>query len=924
MKQLLLITSFILSFYVTSSRVQINNGSETNNAKGIVGINRSTVGNYISHVLTESRLRITTDNGLLDLTFYSPDILKVQYSPSGSVIQDTTFTVVKTPGNILVEFTDGSGYQTFSSGTLGVFIKKYPVKISFISNHDTLLQEAGGFYTQAEGGGASFKIKPDESYYGTGSRAIPVDRKGYNLWSYNEAHYGYGYNTPTLNINIPLVMSNKGYGLFIDNQYPMYLDLGSSNQNEFNFSADGGPLRYYFIHGGNFAEILDNYTSLTGKQPLPPLWTMGFIQSKFGYENETAARNTVSALKSHGFPLDALVLDLYWYGGTSAMGNLDWDHTNWPAPVQMMADFKMSGVKTILITEPYFNLGSTNYPWLNNHNLFATNPDGAPHVFRGFWAGDASLIDLADTNATAWMWPFYRNRYNEGAGGWWCDLGEPESHPWEIMHRFGPAGSVHNIYSLLWAKMIWENHIREFGDDRLFNLIRSGFAGMQRYSAFPWSGDVQRTFDGLKAQIPIMLGAGMSGVGYMHSDVGGFTGESLNGELFARWVQIGAFAPVLRVHGTGPVEPIYYPEPYKTIAREYIKLRYRMLPYNYTLAWENTTKGIPLARQLNFYEPANTLLSNISDEYLWGENLLVAPVLEPGQMQRQVIFPAGRWIGFFNHQEYDGNNGYSVSCPVNDLLLFAKAGSFIPFTSQVYTTVDYHSDSLNIVYFPDHTISQSGYTLYADNGKSPASLSDQTFELISFGGTVSDHEIDIRLSKSQTTYPESPPSREISFEVRRVSQIPGKIEINASGIPAVNSLAEFKTVSPAWYFNGTDDLLYIHLRWDGSDSHITVYGLEYGVEERAGGKQEYFYLHFPSPNPCKDFSVITFDITVQADYKLRVYSLSGKLMKEVSFDNCTPGRHVFNLNTESLETGLYFLKFSGNGPEETKKLAVIR
>ncbi len=402
------------------------------------------------------------------------------------------------------------------------------------------------------------------------------------------------------------------------------------------------------------------------------------------------------------------------------MGNLTWDYSRFPNPVGMMSDFRNMGVKTILITEPYVTTNSVNYQAVVNAGFVATSADNNPFVINDFWAGPSALLTLTDTQTQNWMWNFYKNRIDEGAVGWWCDLKEPENHPTDIFLHGKPAAEVHNYFSWEWAKMLKTKYEQEYPHKRLFNLIRSGYAGMQRHGAIPWSGDIPRSWDGMKIQVPVMLNMGYSSVGYMHSDLGGFTGGSQDGELYTRWLQLGTFSPIMRAHGVDvPTEPVFYPENYKNIVRNFIELRYKLLPYNYTLAWENSQTGIPLARAMDFYDIANADFQNCGDQYFWGENLLVAPVLEPNANSRTVQLPAGRWVNYFSGETLAGDRIINVDAPINTMPLFVRSGSFIPHTAMVSSTDNYNAQHLSVWYYPDSEISQSHYVLYNDNGQDP-------------------------------------------------------------------------------------------------------------------------------------------------------------------------------------------------------------
>lgn len=872
----------------------------------LIEVNMQTAGNYLSHTLNKQSLGINTENGYLEISFFKDRLVKTEFSPEGYTSLDTSFTVTGEKAETSVYLNESESKLLFSSDSLEVHINKYPVKLSYIKDADTIFADRSGIYANAVGGGSNFKIKESEAFYGTGSRAVPINRRGMKLRIYNEAHWGYGNGTPTLNLSLPLVFSSDEYAFFADNRYPMVFDLGESHRHSFKWSCEGGKLRYYFF-AGSYSEILNNYTELTGNQDLPPLWALGYIQSKYGYENETHARNVVDELIAQDFPLDALILDLYWFGETGDMGNLDWDYTDWPQPAQMMTDFENMGIKTILITEPYFTMQSDNYEFLDNNGYFAFDQTGETFPLYGFWAGDAALIDFSNTQTHDWMWQFYRERFTEGADAWWCDLGEPETHPSEMLHQLGSAKSVHNIYSLIWAKFIYENHYTDFPSKRLFNLIRSGYAGMQRYATFPWSGDIERSFNGLQAQIPVMLGTSICGIPYMHSDVGGFTGNDNNGELFARWVQFGTFAPVLRVHGHGThIEPTAYNEPYKSIAREYIKLRYRMLPYNYTLAWKNTTTGMPLSLQMNFFNPENESLNNINDQYFWGENLLVAPITEAGQTERNLIFPEGIWIDFFENTRYS-EAVYSVQAEQDKIPVFAKAGSFIPMTRQIYNTSDYKSDSLHVLYFPDESIMKSSFTLFADDGSSPSSLQNNEYQTIIFNGTFNTTDIEI-LINTNGAYPDAPEKRDLIMEIRRIGTFPETATFDDLPLIQVESLSELKNTADTWFFSTNEEILYAHAELTGEQHILNLSGLsgsEIKPEEPISG----FAISKVAPNPFQEQVTVSYDIVEEGNYQIMIYELTGKLIKQEPKQDLSAGRHYYNWKC-SAETasGVYILK----------------
>ncbi|GAB3587276.1 glycoside hydrolase family 31 protein [Hymenobacter daeguensis] len=698
-------------------------------------------------------------------------------------------------------------------GSLTAIVHKNPLRVSIVQGADTVVTEAAGTFrreavaptpaTRPEPGGVGvrFRLAPGERLYGTGSRALPVDRRGYRLELYNQAHYGSQNHEPNLNIALPTVLSSRGYMLFFDNHAPGYLDLGKTDANVLEYGGEGlTSLSYFVITGRDQAEILDRYTRLTGRQPLPPRWALGLIQSRFGYKSDVEMQNVASRMRREGFPLDALVLDLYWFGGTKRQGDLSWDKANFPDPAGMMSRLNQQGVKTILISEPYVMRTSRNDSTVRTQGLVGTTAAGRPFTVSSFWAGPASILDVFKPQARTWLWNYYRTLHDQGAAGWWSDLGEPENHPEAMQHAAGPARAVHNAYGQTWAGIFTEGYTRDLPEERVFNLARSGWAGMQRNSVFPWSGDINRSWSGYRAQVPVMVGMGQGGVGYMHSDAGGFCVGGIDPELYTRWLQMASLCPILRPHGEGvPPEPYYYPEPYKSSVREAVQLRYRLLPYLYTLAWQNSTTGAPLARSMeydaslheelssssnsSFLIPHSSLSEASNNQYLLGPSLLVAPVLNPSQRRRNVVLPGGNWIDFYTNQTYAGNQTAGVPAPLAHTPLLVRAGAFLPMTAYRPSTALYRPDTLLLRYYPDPSAPESEFTLYDDDGHSAKALARRQYETLTARGFCTPAQTDVILS-SNGEYPGQPAFRFLRLLVQRVAAPPTAIYFDEKPVPA--------------------------------------------------------------------------------------------------------------------------------------------
>ena len=586
---------------------------------------------------------------------------------------------------------------------------------------------------------------PRESFYGAGERGYSFNLAGDTLVNYNTQNYGYQMGekrTKLMGITMPFVISSKGYGVLFDDFCKSSLVVGD---HELRYSSTSPqPISYYIIDGnGRVENVVKNFTWLTGRQELPPLWTLGYITSKYGYHDQRESEGVVDTLKREGYPLDGIVFDLYWYGKEEDMGRLEWDKQQWPDHRKMLRDFKDKGVNVVTISQPYVLTNGRaidNYRLLDPKGLFCkTDGTDTTHTVT-IWVGQGGMFDVSNPATRLWLRNRYKQLTDEGVTGWWGDLGEPEKHPLEIRHYNGlTAEQYHNYYGNEWSRIIYDMFKEEYPDRRPMVMMRAGTAGLQRYSVFPWSTDVSRSWGGMQPQVNIMLNAGLSGLGYMSHDVGGFAVDPANkrdGELYIRWLQLGLFSPMLRTHSTYQAEPYNYKE-FGDLTLRIIKDRYRWLPYNYTLAYDNAWNGLPMVRPLGMYEDDMNfaLYDHINDQYLWGRDVMVAPVMQQGAVSREITFPDGTWVDI-NHPEkaYQGHTTINYDAPIEVLPLFARAGAFIPQANYEMQNVgDYDPDRLDIVYYSSDN--PSTYILFDDDLHSTGTLARDKHRLIQFTAT---------------------------------------------------------------------------------------------------------------------------------------------------------------------------------------------
>lgn len=696
-------------------------------------------------------VKVVCEKATLFITPYDKNIVKVFTLPKDVNKEERrTISVVAVPNaDFNVEETLFYLYVNVTDG-LRVMVDKDTGLLSFLNNVEvtedqpTLKEE-----TYLDNVSHSVKLKGmgEAAYYGGGYNTDHESIMNVTSVMNNNQHWGYGKGSSTQrNFNIPFVVSTNGYGILFDDHYrnaTIKTDAGGIKYT----SGAQNPISYYYVGGGNLDEVMANYTMLTGRQPLPPYWALGYITSRYGYHSESEANDIINGIKNADIPLDGIVFDLYWEGiDESGMGNLEWYAPNFPDAGKMLKGWKDKGIHTTLITEPYFTSKNTK----NWDYLIKTKPDYlADKDNSGMnWlkSDKVGLLDASNPEALDWMYTFYKARTEEGVDGWWLDLGEPEVHDGDAQHKGGTVDQIHNEFGLLWHSHIYNCLKRDFPNMRHFLMPRSGTSGMQHYAAFPWTGDISRSWGGLQAQIPSLINATMSGCSFIGSDVGGFAangGFETNDKLYLRWIEFGALSPMLRTHSAVRPEPTN--NDYNSIrnsVRDYINLRYRLLPYTYTLAYENAAFGYPMARPAcAFDENMYTLGANgNTDSYLWGRDVYVAPVINQDATSRKIKFPEGNWLDLYDaimakksqpaiYKDVVSN----YSAPLERLPFFLRQGAFLPTFGQESfgNTADLKYDEITIYHYMNDSKINTGF-MYVDDRTSADAIDTGNYSIVEF------------------------------------------------------------------------------------------------------------------------------------------------------------------------------------------------
>ncbi|MEN9444130.1 MAG: hypothetical protein RIS47_1020, partial [Bacteroidota bacterium] len=404
---------------------------------------------------------------------------------------------------------------------------------------------------------------------------------------------------------------------------------------------------------------------------------------------------------------------------------------------------------------------------------------------------------------------------NTGVAGWWGDLGEPEIHPSDVLHLWGKAEMVHNIYAHYWSKTLADGYRTDFPKQRLFNLNRSGFAGSQRFSVFPWTGDVSRSWVGLQAQLPIMLSMSLSGMAYTHSDLGGFAGGVADPELYVRWLQMGVFSPIFRPHGSKiPSEPVMWDAHTQELSMKAIRLRYSLLPYIYTLAWKNATEGLPLVRPVWYDGTSGVDGLGIDDAFFFGADLLVAPIMKAQQHTRRVYLPRGNWYEFRGTAKFVGDSWVEVPVVEDQIPVFARGGSFVPMLNrQIQSTATYDVSSLQLHYYLGSK-GHVAYSLFDDDGVTEGTLKYRNYQLLNFEMDELPNELLFAMDRDGE-FPGSTLVHEMELVLHGVSSPPTEVRYGDKLLAKEPYLKRFGNAQHAWCYDEISASLFIRFVYLG-------------------------------------------------------------------------------------------------------------
>ena len=581
--------------------------------------------------------------------------------------------------------------------------------------------------------GASFAAPDDEHYYGLGQNQEGfLDHRGHRVDCWHDYTA-----TGGPSVCVPFMVTNYGYGIVWDNPSKTVIEPGFNEQTRWT-SEVGDRVSFFVIAGKTLDEIYSGYRLLTGATPLLPKAAYGYIQCKQRYASQEEVLGVARGYRERHLPADILVVDWFYY---TKMGEMDFASDKWPDPAAMNRELHKMGFQTMISVWPRFTKGSRFYDLLLKNGWFehladGTPTDGLPYDRAG------SDIDTTNPEAARWYWETIRNNIiSKGFDAIWADETEPDLPPNGSYFSIGPGTQYYNVYPLFHTASIYSGHLRDI-HNRALILSRDAYLGAQRNGTMFWSSDIYPTWDTLKRQIPTGLDFTASGMAYWTQDIGGWqylpsehhpahaplldpsdARENVGGyddypELYTRWFEYAAFLPIFRAHGSRLSNEVWsYGKQAEPILEKYLKLRYQLLPYIYSLAHNTYQTGAPYMRALFMDFPGDPKVADVRDEYMFGPAFLVAPVTEQGATKRMVYLPAGAdWFNYWTNERVRGGQWIQADAPIDTLPLFVRAGSILPLGDAIENTTEVQKIARLRVY-PG---ADAEFALYEDDGKTYA------------------------------------------------------------------------------------------------------------------------------------------------------------------------------------------------------------
>ncbi|ELC8395001.1 glycoside hydrolase family 31 protein [Clostridium perfringens] len=690
---------------------------------------------FKNYEINHNNIDIYFSNMKITLTMFENDIVKVFIGDKYEESISTNGVVDNLEkGEFIVE--EDSNFVIIKGTKVLTFVDKNTTEISFkdldgnIINEDfqpSFKDEKGNVYIS--------KVNDCLAYYGLGEKGGDLNKKGCYTENFNTDDPETDDDSITYYKTIPFYVALKEeatYGIFFDNSFRSYFDMGKEMGDRIFFGAIGGQIQYYFIPGENIKEVVKNYTALTGRMEMPPLWSLGYQQCRFSYFSQEEVRELVKTFEEKDIPLDVVYLDIDYMDGFRVM---TFKTPNFDDAAGLIGDLKEKGIRTITIIDPGVKVDEEYDVFKRGKegNHFTKKLDG--EMFIGaVWPGDSAFPDFSNKDCREWWKSELKKFISEhGMDGIWNDMNEPcvfnndhktmletclhNSDNGVIEHK-----EFHNRYGFEMSRCSKEAQEELHPNERGFSMTRATYAGGQRYSSV-WTGDNMSLWSQMRMSISMNANLGISGFSFVGNDVSGF-GLDSSEELFIRWMEMGPFIPIFRNHSnmyTRRQEPWAFGPRAEKIAKKSIELRYELLPYIYDLYYISHKEGLPIFRPMIMEYEKDMNLLNIREQFMLGENMIVAPVLYEGERSKTVYLPKGSWFNYFTMEKLQGGKWYKLPCELDEILVFVKEGAIIPTYNKKFRNVKERPNNILLKVFGENAkgfhYNDDGHTMEYLEGK---------------------------------------------------------------------------------------------------------------------------------------------------------------------------------------------------------------
>jgi alpha-glucosidase len=749
-------------------------------------------------------VRLRTGSTIVEIAALAPDLFRVGAFPDGRTPEYTSEAVAKEDWEPVETSIEVSEETLTLSTSVAARVSLNPLRISFTDASGRTFaaddEELGmGFARQP---GADVYKQPlgppprlykrrveGERYFGCGERTSGLEKTGsYQLFWNVDPPAGHTASFNNLYASIPFALSlanGRAYGLFFDNTHRAEFDLALENEGRAYYGAEGGNLVYYVFCGQTPRDVLDRYTELTGRTPMPPLWSLGNQQCRYSYMDEDEVRRVARGFRERDIPCDVIYLDIHYMDGYRVF---TWNGERFPEPERLISDLGEEGFRVVTIVDPGVKVDE-NYPVYvegRERDLFCKTLNGEEY-HNVVWPGTCAFPDFTNPQTREWWGENHKALLDKGVAGVWCDMNEPSlfvprnsTMPGDVVHPGGSDGEakyhaqIHNSYGSLMARAAREGLLGLRPGERPFVITRAGYAGLQRH-ALQWTGDNSSWWEHLWMSMPQLQNLGLSGVAWAGVDVGGFWGDT-NGELLARWTEFGIFQPFCRNHtaiGTRRQEPWAFGEPFESACRKMLKLRQRLLPYLYTAFEECHRTGAPILRPLLFEYPEDETTYTADDEFLLGDALLAAPIARPGIEHRHVYLPRGCWFHFWTGERFDGPAHVLAHAPLGEPPLYVRANTAVSMGPEMGHTGERALDPLTLLLYPAEGAGESA--LYEDAGDG-FGYENGEYARRKISCEESRGHITVRIGAREGSF--VPERRELRLELRGFGSAPESVALN--------------------------------------------------------------------------------------------------------------------------------------------------